>query len=87
MSLFYDADKVIDFLSKHKYIVYKDWKDNNKQKYNVSFERPNGLKGLTVFEITVTNGDHLIREQNLRISSIRLDINDKDMNDIEKFRK
>lgn len=87
MSLFYDADKVIDFLSEHKYIVYKDWKDNNKQKYNVSFERPNGLKGLTVFEITVINGEHLIREQNLRISSIRLDINDKDMNDIEKFRK
>lgn len=87
MSLFYDADKVINFLSEHKYIVYIDWKDNNKHKYNVSFERPNGLKGLTVFEITVNNGVHLIREQNLNIASIRLCISDKDMDYIEKFRK
>lgn len=87
MSLFYYADKVINFMSEYKYIVYKDWKDNNKQKYNISFERANGLKGLTSFEINVDNNCHLIREQNLYLALMRLNVSDADIKSIEQFRK
>lgn len=86
MSLLYDADKVINFLLEHKYIIYNDWKDNNKKRYNIYFERSNGLEGLTSFEITVDeNGKHLIREQNISLSLMRLNLSSSDMEEVNKF--
>lgn len=77
MSSFNDAELIINYLVDNNFIEEKNWKQykpNNNSKYNVNFNRVSGLNCGISFEIMVRNNKYLIRQQNIKLSLARLEI-------------
>lgn len=77
MSSFNDAELIINYLVDNNFIEKKNWKQykpNNNSKYNVNFNRVSGLNCGISFEIMVRNNKYLIRQQNIKLSLARLEI-------------